>query len=778
MFGTYRIERALGRGGMGVVFLAFDTTLHRHVALKLVDRQGDDEATRARVLREARNAAALNHPHICTIHEVGNVGGTAFIAMEYVNGRSLRDELDAGTVSMQDVRRYGVQAADALAHAHEHGVIHRDFKAGNAIVAGGRLKVVDFGLARRNDISLPDATTAVSIVLPGSAAGTPYAMAPEQVRGAAADARTDIWALGVLLYEMAGGCQPFVGNTTPELFSSILRDEPRPLPATVPPGLKGAIDCCLSKDPDRRYQHAAEVRAVLDALETTVGMPAPVRRSKSWKYGLVAAAAALALTAGVLAGLNRDGIRSLFVDTGPRIESLAVLPLENLSGEESEAYFADGMTEVLSTDLARLSGLRRVTARGSVMRYKGSNAALDQIARELKVDALVMGSVQRSGRRVSITAQLLDPATGDQLWTNRYERDLEDMLALRNEIVSAIVREIRAQLSAGDQTRLAARGRVNGEAFEAYLKGRFHWLRQTREDFDQAERYYQFALEKDPNYAMAYAGLSSVWMMRGDAGFRPPSETLPVARDYMAKALALDDGSLAELHVSLAGQKAVEWDWLGAEREYLEALAANPNLADARFFYADLLLTALNRPADWEREIQRALELDPLNDFNRSFYGWHLNYLHRYGEAIPIFQQLLPSGPNKGSNYLGLWGAYFRTGRYADAIRAARGYFEAAGDGEFASALGTGQDRTAYRAAMIRTGEMMAARSATRHVPAIRVARMFAHASDHDRAMVWLERAYENRESTLARLPVFWDWDDLRSDPRFQNLLARLNFPR
>jgi tetratricopeptide (TPR) repeat protein len=246
----------------------------------------------------------------------------------------------------------------------------------------------------------------------------------------------------------------------------------------------------------------------------------------------------------------------------------------------------------------------------------------------------------------------------------------------------------------------------------------------------------------------------------------------------MAKALALDDGSLAELHVSLAGQKAVEWDWLGAEREYLEALAANPNLADARFFYADLLLTALNRPADWEGEIQRALELDPLNDFNRSFYGWHLNYLHRYGEAIPIFQQLLPSGPNKGSNYLGLWGAYFRTGRYADALRAARGYFEAAGDREFASALGTGQDRTAYRAAMIKTGEMMAARSATRHVPAIRIARMFAHAGDTDRAMQWLERAYENRESTLARLPVFWDWDDLRSDPRFQDLLARLNFPR
>ena len=293
MFGAYRIERMLGRGGMGVVFLAFDTTLHRHVALKLVDSRGDDEATRARVLREARNAAALNHPHICTIHEVGNVGGAAFIAMEYVNGRSLRDELDAGTVSVHDLRRYGVQAADALAHAHEHGVIHRDFKASNAIIAGGRLKVVDFGLARRDDVFLPDATTAASIVPAGVAAGTPYAMAPEQIRGGAADARTDIWALGVLLYEMAGGGRPFEGGTTPELFSSILRDDPRPLAATVPAALKGVIDRCLSKDPERRYQHAAEVRAALDALEAIGGMSAPARRSLNWKKGLVAAAAAL-----------------------------------------------------------------------------------------------------------------------------------------------------------------------------------------------------------------------------------------------------------------------------------------------------------------------------------------------------------------------------------------------------------------------------------------------------------------------------------------------------
>ena len=780
VFGNYRIERKLGRGGMGVVFLAYDTTLRRHVALKVVDRQAEGgDTSRTRVLREARNAAALNHPNICTIHEVGDVDGTAFIAMEYVDGRSLRDLLDAGTLPLAEVFRYGGQAAGALAHAHDHGVVHRDFKAANAIIDGaGRLRVVDFGLSRRSDASMPDATTLASIVTAGGVAGTPYAMAPEQVRGEPADARADIWGLGVLLYEMVAGAKPFAAATMPELFSSILRDAHRPLSEAVPAALQGVIARCLEKDPARRYQHATEVGAALDAIEAGAAQPWLGWRFHMRRRALVwaTAIAVAGVLVGVLAGLSRERIRA-WLGTAPRVESLAVLPLENLSGDSAQDYFADGMTEVLSTDLARLGGLKRVTARGSVIRYKGTSKSLAEIARELNVDALVTGSVQRSGNRVSITAHLLDPATGDQLWTNRYERDLQDILVLRNEIVSAIVREIKAQLSPVEQRRLASTRPVNPEAFEAYLQGRFHWFKQTREDFDQAERYFQFALDKDPGYALAYAGLGSVWMMRGDAGFLPPSETVPKANRLMAKALELDD-SLADVHVALANQKAVTLDWAGAEREHQKALEANPNLADAHFFYADLLMTALKRPEDSSREMRRALELDPLNDFNRSYYGWHLNYLHRYDEAIAIFRELLPKGPNKAANDLGLWGAYFRKGLYDDALRAARDYFVAAGDGEFVDALGTGRGQAAYRAAMLRTGEAMAARSTRRHIPAIRIARMFAHAGDNDRALQWLERAEQDRESPLARLAVFWDWDDLRSDPRFRRLLGRLNLPQ
>ena len=773
-FGTYRIERELGRGGMGAVFLAFDTRLRRQVALKVVAGDGGS-TSQSRVLREARNAAALNHPHICTIHEVGDTLGIAFIAMEYVDGQSLRDRLNAGPLPVADAVRIASQAADALGHAHAHGVVHRDFKAANAILGSdGRLRVVDFGLSQRQAAE-SDLTTLGTTLSGGGIAGTPYAMAPEQVRGEAADARTDIWALGVLLHEMVSRTRPFDAATTPELLTAILRDEPAPLPSRVPAALQIVIERCLAKDPSQRYQHASEVRAALDAIGAGVSRPWPALMRQARRAPIMVSTTVLVVVAVAVIAWNWDRLRA-GVGVPPRIDSLAVLPLENLSADPAEDYFADGITEVLSTDLARLGGLRRVTARGSVIRFKNSTKALAEIARELGVDALVTGSVQRSGDRISITAQLVDPVSGDQLWTDRYDRNVADVLVVRNEIVSAIVREIRAQLSPSERAHLNTARRVNPEALEAYFKGRFHWLRQTRGDYDQAERYFQLALDRDPGWAMGYAGLGSVWMMRSDAGFMPPSKALPTANDYFAKALELDDG-LADLHVAIGNQKAVLLDFAGAEREYRLALASNPNYADARFFYADLLLVALRRTDDWNSEMQRGFELDPLNDFQRTYYGWHLNYLHRYDEAIAVTQQVLPSSPNRAANYLALWGAYFRTGQFTRALQAAKDYFQAAGDGEFVANLGTAVDRDSYRAAMIRTGQAMATRSATRHVPAARIARMFAHGGDANTAMQWLLRAEENGETTLLRLAVFWDWDDLRGLPAFKDLLRRLKLP-
>src|SRR5262245_48399518 len=346
-----------------------------------------------------------------------------------------------------------------------------------------------------------------------------------------------------------------------------------------------------------------------------------------------------------------------------------------------------------------------------------------------------------------------------------------------SEVARAVTREIKVKLTPQEDTRLASARPVNPQAYEAYLKGVFHRRKQTREDYDAAERYFQFALQKDPQYALAYAGLGSIWMGRGDAGFLPPREVFPKATAYFMKAVELDDSS-ADVHVSLANHiMYAEWDWARAEKEFRRALELNPNHHDARFFYSDLLVV-LKRNDEWKQEMQRARELDPLNEFRESYYGWNLNYLRRYDEAISIFQTLLPIGPNKAANYLGLWGAYYKKGMYDEALAAARGYFESTDEREFADALGTGRDEATYRKAMNRVGKIMAAQSKRRHVPANRIARMFAHSGDKNSAIKWLETSYQRKESPLIRLAVFWDWDDLRSDPRLQDLLRRMNLPQ
>jgi eukaryotic-like serine/threonine-protein kinase len=787
MIGTrlahYHIVAKVGAGGMGEVYRAHDEQLDRDVAIKVLPADSiEDPALRARLLREARAAAALNHPSICTIHEVGEADGQSYIAMELVEGLPLSDIVSGRALPSDQGLRYGIQIADALAHAHARQIIHRDLKTGNVVVTpDGRVKVLDFGLAKRiSDLDFAEAITESrvpgTLTEAGSLVGTLAYMAPEQLCGQPADIRSDLWALGVVLYEIFAGRRPFTGQSTFELSSNILKMPPAPFPPSVPMALRAVIDKCLEKLPAGRYQTASEVRVAIEAIQagtTTYSSGLLYRlRKRPW----LASAAAIVVLAAATIVLNLEQLRTGLLGGSPSIESLAVLPLDNLSGDSTQDYFADGMTEALSTDLARLGGLKRVTARSSVMRFRGTSAPLAQIARELGVDALVTGSVLRSGDRISITAQLLDPISGQQLWSNRYERRLQDVLVLRNEIVSAIVREIDAQLSPAEQARLASARTVNPEAFEAYLKGRFEWSKQTREGFDLAERYYQLALEKDPEYALAYAGLSSVWFMRADVGLRSPAETFPKASEFMDKAIALDD-SAAELHVHLGNQKAaVTWDWEGAERAYQRALQLNPNSADVHFFYGHLLLV-MRRVDESNRLMQRGLELDPLNEFQRSFYGWHLNYLRRYDEAIPIFLKLLPSGPNRASNYLGLWGAYYRKRMYPEAVNAAKEYFVATGDRDFADALGSGADVATYRAAMKRAGDAMVARSAERHVAALRIARMFAHAGEKDLALHWLERAYENHESTMMRLGVFWDWLDLHGEPRFQDLLRRLNLP-
>jgi serine/threonine protein kinase/Tfp pilus assembly protein PilF len=778
--GSYRVERLLGRGGMGAVFLAYDTTLHRYVALKVMDA-ADTETSRARLLREARNAAALNHPNICTIHEVGDANAATFIAMEYVEGRSLRERLDEGKLPLEDGLQYGAQAAEALMYAHDHGVIHRDFKAANAIVTPeGWLKVVDFGLARRADEALMhDATTMASLVPVGTQAGTPYAMAPEQVRGEAADRRTDIWALGILLHEMAGGDKPFRGATVPELYSSILRDAPIALPGHVPVELRAVIARCLDKDPAKRFSHAREVRAALTAIQAGAVSPWLGWRDRVMrnKWGL--ATAALLLVTGAAVGLNLGGVRDRLVRGAaqPTPLRLAVLPFENLTGDPDQEYFSDGLTEEMITQLGRLQPQHlSVIARSSSMQYKNRNTPIDQIGRELGVDYLLEGSARREGSRVRISATLIQVRDQTQRWADTFERELAGILALQSDVAQGVAKSLAITLLPAEQNRLASARTVNPEAYEAYLMGRSHQSKLTRADMDTAQRYFELALEKDHNYALAYLGIAAVWSGRQQMGFVPPSEAAPRMKVAVAKAIELDS-DLPDIHSRLAGQTTwTDWNWAAAEPEFRRALEVLPNDAEVRAFYSHYLYI-MKRPSEAVEQIRRALELDPLSLPVQTLYGRDLVHARRFDEAVLQFQKVLRTNPNSPQALNNLAEVYYILRRYDDALAAERTRFKARGDAEIEQALTRGQAESGYPGAIRQAAEALADRSRTTHVPPVDLAGLFLRAGQHDRALDWLERSFETRDPMLPYISAHPIYDSIRADARFQLLLRRMNLP-
>jgi len=783
--GPYEIVALLGAGGMGEVYRARDTRLGRDVAIKVLPAEFAADAERLkRFEREAKATAALSHPNILNVHDVGTFEGVPYLVEELLEGESLKDRIGRGSVPVREAVGIAVQVAHGLAVAHGKSIVHRDLKPENIFVTkDGVVKILDFGLAKLVEgVPIGEADTLThaptGVTEFGRVLGTVAYMAPEQARGMPVDQRADIFAFGVVLYEMVTGEHPFRGATATDTVAAILREEPAPLPASAPTRLAAVLEKCLAKEPERRYQRGSELLAALEAVQSEGAVllwPTLTRavRRRPW---LVAANTAVALAVLALA-LDVGGLRGRILGGAGvgRINSLAVLPLANLSGDAGQDYLAAGLHEALITDLARLGGLKRVIARGSVMRFAKTDMPPRQIAKELGVDALITGSVMRSGDRVRVTAQLVDADTDAQLWGERYERDLRDVLALENDVVAAITREIRLKLTPQEHARLASARPINPEAYEACLKGRFHWYKLSREDLDNAERYFKLALEKDPNYAPAHEGMASVWLSRTDTGLVPPSEAMPRANASALKALELDD-TFAQAHVTLANLKVLEWDWATADKEYRRALEINPNSAEAHFMYADFLVT-MRRTAEWEMETRRTLELDPLSSFNRCFYGWHLVYERRYDEAIAQLTRVAQAEPNFSSVHLGLWGAYFKKGADAEALAEAKRFFAALGDREVADALDAGWAHGGYRGAMKRAGDTLVARFQRTYYPAIRVARVLAHAGDNERALEFLEKAYERHETPLYHIGVGWDWDELRPDPRFQALLRRMSLP-
>lgn len=751
----YEIVEKIGEGGMGVVYKARDLNLGRFVALKVLPPERcSDEGARARLIREARLASRLNHPNICTIHEVGECGGQTYIAMELVEGQPLSALVAGGGLPPRDALRIAMQIAEAVGHAHDRGVVHRDLKCANVVLTReNRAKVLDFGLAKRIEAALPpDASTqtAASLTKPGTVAGTLAYMSPELLRGEAADSRSDVWALGVTLHEMATGRRPFTGRTPFELTSAILSDSPALAPADCPLPIRKVIERCLEKQANRRYQTAGDLRAALDAIEYSGD-------TTTSRIGIAPAAAR-----------RRAPSRK-------RVRSIAVIPLANLSRDPEQEYFVDGMTEALIAGLAKLQSLK-VISRTSVMRYKDTVKPLPEIAAELNVDAVIEGSVVRAGQRVRITAQLIHAASDTHLWAENYERDLQDVLRIQSEVAQAIANEVRAAVTPAEAKRLARAPRVNPEAYELCLKGRFHWFKLSPEQLNAALGYFRRALELDENCAQAWAGIAGTWLSLGDTGAIPKGEAFASAKAAALRAIELDD-TLAESHSALANIRFLyEWDWAGAETEFRRAIQLNPNDAGLHFFLADFLIS-MGRTREWEVEMDRTIELDPLNFFFRCFLGWHLVYLRRTEEAIREFEKAYRIERNFSSIHMGLWGAYFRQGAYAEAVGAAKEFFEILRDDEVVQALESGFSEDGYSRAMSLAAGVLVERSKHAYVPAIRIARLYAHAGDADQSMEWLEKAYSSRESPLVHLRAGWDWDCLRGDQRYQILLRKIGLP-
>jgi TolB-like protein len=785
--GPFEVLDLLGAGGMGEVYRARDTRLDRHIALKVLPAATlTDSTSRARLLREARLASQLNHPHICTIHEVGESDGHVYVAMELVEGQSLNAMLASGSLPTEQVLRLGSQIADALDHAHAHGVVHRDLKSANVVITSeGRAKVLDFGLAKRLDDQKSDAITRLqtSLTEPGMVVGTLGYMAPEQLRGEAADARSDIWALGVVLYEMASGVQPFLGQTGYALTSAILNEAPRPLPAAVPADVGATITRCLEKEPARRYQQAGEVRAALDATQAGA---AP--SWAAWRYRLarrrrLARAAAVVAIVGMLATLtalvatDAGGLRTRLTGGSAAAIKLAVLPFENRTGDPEQEYFSDGMTDELIAQLGRLhpAGLL-VIARTSVMRYKNSKTPLDQIARELGVAYVLEGSARREAGRVRISAELIQARNQTQIWADTFERELSGIFALQSEVAKQVANALALKLLPAEQTRLANVKTVDPEAYDAYLKGVRAYRTLTKANLETAERHFNEALKEDPTFAPAWALMARVWLGRQQMGIAPPAEAAPKAKAAILRALALDENAVDAQRAMAGTMTWTDWDWPAAERAWDKLLALTSNDADALASHSHFLMH-MGRQTEALAEAERAVLLDPFNPKVLSFQAQVLLSARRYDEAIAAAQAAQKLQPDAPVARTAVLGSLFGKGDFEEAYRGELQHF--GGDPELKSALERGHAEGGYAGAEKRLADVLAGRfGKPGGVGAFHMANLYVHAGDRERTLEWLQRAYDLRDPNVPYTPSGPQWDLVRADPRFRDLVRRIGLPQ
>jgi serine/threonine protein kinase/tetratricopeptide (TPR) repeat protein len=791
----YRIISRLGAGGMGEVYRARDEQLDRDVAVKVLPASSfDDPTARARLVREARAAAALNHPNICTVYEVGEADGQAYIAMELVEGRTLSAMLHAGALPAEHVVHYGRQLADALTHAHERGIVHRDLKSNNVIVTPDRrIKVLDFGLAKRAvDADMTAAVTQIhaSLTQAGAAVGTLPYMSPEQLRGERVHISSDIWALGVVLYEMATSVRPFKGNTPFELSAAILSDEPVHVPAHIRSELQTAIAGCLIKDVRRRYANALDVRAALDGVPTAVAALPPLSTVESSpppdsssvmtltfsrRRALWIGASAL-----VVAGSGVAWWRFLLSGTVDR--SLAVLPLVNTAGDEDLDYLCDGIAENLIQQVSKLRSFR-VRPLSTVLDFKGPSADPQAVGRRLGVDAVLAGSLERQDEGLRIAARLVDVATGRQLWTNTYDRAAAELLNVQDEIATAIMDAgLRVRLTDSEREQLVRHPTTDGDAYDLYLQSRFYQRLATEEDYLYSRELLERALVRDPKFALAYVALAGNYGMMVTDGFERPTDAWPRINRYTRQALELEPGLPEAVMIDHGLAFLFDWDWARAERARQRFLALPVGDFEPQFLRPLAIEHwALGRPQEALRLARRARELDPRSAYLAILEADYLLRSDQFDAAIAIYEYAISAEPQNANAYFGLAEAKSRQGKFDEAIAARRKAHEVAGDDRLASVFASAKGEAGYHRidqAWVRLQlDALKERERTKYVSPLDFARAYAQLGETEPAFKYLDAAFADRSPGLVFLKVDRAWDGVRSDARFAAAIRRVGLP-